>query len=98
MTGSFKGTANLGGESFTAASDSFGTQSEDAYVVKFSSSGLHVWSMALGDTFGQLQKGQSVAVDSLGNVIVTGTVAGAVDFGDGSTNMIGDLAVFLAKY
>lgn len=74
---------------------------QDAYVVKISPAGTHLWSTFIGG-YG-LESGRSIAVDSADNVLVTGEtisarwvrgVAGTNFFG---TNFNGGQDVFVAK-
>jgi hypothetical protein len=70
----------------------------DILVVKFDGSGTCLWHKGMGDGV-QDQRGQSVAIDSSDNVIVTGRFRGSLDFGGGALASVGDKSdVFLAKY
>ncbi len=61
----------------------------NGFVAKLDSDGACLWSVVLGDTgptsFGGASP-ESVAVDALGNAIVTGTFNGTVNFGDVTLN------------
>jgi uncharacterized protein (AIM24 family) len=71
---------------------------KDGFVAKLSGvDGTHVWSKRLGST-GQNDAATGVAVDSNGNILVTGRFAGTVDFGGGALTSAGAYDVFLAKY
>ncbi len=80
LTGYFSGTMDLnpgaGVSSATAAGSS------DAFVVKLNASGGFVWGYTLGATGADL--GTSIAVDSAGAVLVTGTYNGTVDLDPGA--------------
>jgi len=91
ITGMFKGTLNFGCGSIS----SNGTNYSDAFLVKLSSSGACQWSKLF--TSPNPVVGRGVAVDSGGNVIVTGNFTGTVDFGGGPTASSGQNA-FVAKY
>ncbi len=52
----------------------------DAFVAKYSSSGSYLWAKTYGGT--QLDQANAVAVDGSGNVVIAGTFAGVVNFGD----------------
>src|SRR6185369_10524726 len=76
VTGSFAATATLGGGPVTSAG------SDDIYVAKFAgANGAYRWSKNFGSTGSD--RGSSVATDTAGNVVVTGTFSGTVDFGGG---------------
>ncbi len=53
----------------------------DAYVVKYAASGAFAWAKTFGAQW--QDRGNAVAVDGSGNVIVAGTFAGVADFGTG---------------
>ena len=65
------GTANLTSAGFT-----------DVFVSKLDSSGNYVWSKQMGGTVGE--SGYSLAVDSGGNVYITGYFQGTADFDPGA--------------
>jgi hypothetical protein len=54
------------------------------------------WAKSFGDTDNQI--GTSVGVDSMGNVLITGSFAGSANFGNGDLNTAGSGDVFLAKF
>lgn len=93
MTGYFAGAVDFGsGTSVTSAGGN------DAFAAKYSSTGAHVWSRRWGST-GE-DKGASIAIDGLGNVVVTGLCNFSVDFGGGPLASAGDGAsgdIFLVK-
>src|SRR5439155_11978506 len=51
----------------------------DAFIVKYNSQGLAQWAKRFGSSNGDSISG--VALDSVGNIIVTGSFIGTVDFG-----------------
>jgi hypothetical protein len=55
----------------------------DVFVAKLSASGEHLFSRVFGDQ-GQQQRGESIAVDGHGNVLVAGVFDGQLDFNAGS--------------
>ncbi len=55
----------------------------------------HLWSKRFGDASSQFAR--AVAVDTLGNSIVTGYFTGAVDFGGGALTSAGGYDIYLAK-
>jgi len=90
ITGWFFGTVNLGGEVLTSAGD------QDIFIAKYDVSGNHLWSKQFGDSGEDI--GWAVAVDGNGNVLVTGSYRGTVDFGGGPLMSAGGQEIFLAKY
>ena len=94
LVGSFGGTTNLGGSDLVAS----GTV--DMYVAQYSAaSGAHQWSKRFGGVTGS-DDAKGVAVDSLGNLYVTGMYSGTVNFGGANLTVpfSTDLDVFLAKF
>jgi hypothetical protein len=87
VTGHFGGTVDFGGGNLTSAG------SNDIYLAKFSPAGVHQWSQRFGDAADQ--RGQYVATDGSGNVIITGWGGGTIDFGGGG--LVGGV-YFLAKF
>jgi hypothetical protein len=67
----------------------------DAFVVKYSSTGAHVWSKCFGGS--TVDQVNSVAVDSTGNVLVLGVFTGSVSFGGTALTDSGGYDAFLAK-
>jgi hypothetical protein len=80
VVGSIEGQINFFGGSSTPVS-SHG--SADAYVAKYSPVGTPLWAFAIGST--NYDTANGVAVDSSGNVYVTGQFSGTVDFNPSST-------------
>jgi hypothetical protein len=80
ITGSFMGTADFdpGPGIVTLAS----VGSWDAFVGKLDASGNFVWAKSLGGS-SEHDKGNSIAVDASGNVLVTGGFHGTIDFDPG---------------
>jgi hypothetical protein len=91
LGGNFGGTANLGGANLVSAGD------YDIFLAKYDASGNHVWSQRFGGR--NLDVPYGVAVDSQGNVVMTGSYRESVSFGGGAFLSIlnGDTG-FLAKY
>jgi hypothetical protein len=73
--GSFDTTVDFGGGPLVNQ----GTT--DIFVLKLDSMGNHVWSKGFGDVW--QQEGSAIAVDGNGDVVITGTFKGKVDFGGG---------------
>ncbi|SVB62474.1 uncharacterized protein METZ01_LOCUS215328, partial [marine metagenome] len=84
-TGYFNGTVDFDPGAGTANLTSNG--GSDAFVLKLDSSGNYVWAKSFGST--NTDRGNSVAVDSSGNVYTTGYFNDTVDFdpGAGTTNL-----------
>jgi hypothetical protein len=89
MTGAYRGSVDFGGPLVSAGGS-------DIFLVKFMSSGNILWSKQFGDTDDDI--GYSLAVDGSGNVFVTGSFHGSVDFGSGALVSAGGADIFLAKY
>ena len=90
LTGGFRGTVNFGGDDLVSSGD------WDVYVVKLAGNGAHQWSQRFGGTSRDL--GESVTVDALGNVIVTGGFYDTVNFGSDDLVSSGDKDIFVATY
>lgn len=77
ITGQFDVSIDIGGTVHAGAG------SQDGFLAKLSGTdGSSVWSRALGDMYQDW--GESVGVDSSGDVLLGGTMAGLVDFGCGT--------------
>ena len=98
VTGYFQGTVDFGGGPLTSAMNPVSGLSNDAFLVKLSPDGAHLWSKSFGDLEGLEQQGYSVASDLSDNVVVTGYVVGTVDFGGGPLSQVGNQDVFIARY
>jgi len=90
VTGFFADTVDFGGGGFTSAG------SLDIFLTKYDANGNHLWSKRFGDA--DLDDGYSVAVDSSGNVFVTGEFQGIVNFGGNNLASAGGRDIFLTKY
>ena len=90
VTGTFQGTADLGGGNLVSAGQS------DIFVAKYDASGAHQWSQGFGSP--GFDEGDAVAVDGSGNVVVTGNYQGTMDFGGGPLVSAGSNDIFLAKF
>jgi len=92
IAGSFEGTVNFGGNDLTAVSPTgFG----DVFVAKYSASGTHIWSKHFGGPGGSRAYG--LAVDSAGDVAVTGKFQSTINFGGSTFTSAGSDDIFLAK-
>jgi hypothetical protein len=71
----------------------------DIFLAKFdAATGAHAWSQGFGDQFQQAAYG--VAVDAMGDVLITGSYAGSVVFGNNGALMApgSGTRVFVAKF
>ena len=93
VTGSFNYSVDFGGGALNSASPGF----SDIFLVKYSAAGVHQWSKQFGNTGNDV--GYGVTADASGNVVVTGSFVGSVDFGGGwlSSNFNSN-DIFVAKY
>ena len=91
VTGKFQGSADFG-NGLTS------TGGYDVFLVKLNGAdGSVVWSKHLGGT--GMDEGAALALDSAGDVFVTGQFFGTVDFGGGAvTNLSTFVQVFVAKF
>lgn len=92
VTGWFEGSVDFGAGPLDSAG------ANDVFLAKYDADGKHVWSKHFGqwkDTIGAF--GTAVALDAAGNIVVTGKVAGAVDFGGGLLVSTDAGDIFVAK-
>jgi hypothetical protein len=97
-TGFFYDSIDFGGGPFSAA----GNGVPAMFVVKLDGNGNHLWSKPYGEssyppTPGDTGYGPSLAVDSAGDVLLSGFFFSAVDLGGGSLPSAGGSDLFLAK-
>ncbi len=90
ITGAFTNTVNFGGVPLVSAG------SQDIFLAKFDPNGVHQWSQSFGSTGGDA--GNSVVVDGLGGVVMTGGFVGTVNFGGVNLMSVGGQDVYVAKY
>ncbi len=90
LTGTFVNAIDFGGGGLIHAGQ------DDVYLVKLDASGNHVWSHRFGDSDRDLVCDLSIDRDGF-HVYLTGTFAGAIDFGGGTLNSAGGLDLYLAK-
>ena len=93
LTGSFQGVVNFGGTNLSDPS-----LTTDVFVAKFNAAGVHQWSKNFPNT--ALEVGRAIAVDSNGNVVITGNYNGSINFGGGAlpTPPGGQVAAFVAEF
>jgi len=87
--GDFTGTVDFGAGNVTSAG------SDDVFVTKLNSSGVHQWTTTFGGT--GVDDSYSVAVDGDSNVYASGSFTGTVDFGAGNVTSAGSSDVFVVK-
>ncbi|HEX6790247.1 MAG TPA: FlgD immunoglobulin-like domain containing protein [Candidatus Krumholzibacteria bacterium] len=88
-TGGFGGTIDFGGGPMTATDT-------DVLLVKFDAAGGLAWQRRYGGN--QWQYSTNVAVDSAGNIVITGSNSLTIDFGGGTIRSNGSDDGFLAKF
>jgi hypothetical protein len=87
VTGFTTGAGDMGGVSFP------GFGGNDIFLVKYSATGVPLWSRSFGGS--GRDRGKGIAIDSLNNIVMTGLI------GDNATVGSGTLAgggIFLGKY
>jgi len=95
VTGYFQGTVNFDATHQLTSSGG----SQNAFVAKYSSSGVLLWADDLGSGSSQTI-GQGIAVDGSGNVYTTGYFAGTGSFsgtGSGDPLTTGDISAYVSK-
>lgn len=88
ITGTSQG-ANLFGKNVTSGT------TDDIFVAKLNSSGVVQWVYTAGGT--GRDRGRKIALDSAGNIYVTGYYWSTVDFGGGNVTSNGNWDAFLLK-
>jgi hypothetical protein len=91
VTGRFSGTADFGGGPLTSVGGS-----ADIFLAKYLAGGTPLWSKGLGGASSDDAAG--LAVDGNGDVVVTGTFTGSVDFGGGLLVNSTGVDILVAKY
>ncbi len=91
VAGSFNGSVTVDTTTLTSAGSS------DIFVIEMAAAdGATTWAKSFGGNVGDVANG--AAIDSSGNVALTGQFAGTVNFGGGAMSTPGDFAnVFLLK-
>jgi hypothetical protein len=97
-SGNFAGTVDFDPGSTVANLTSNGD--DDVFISKLDSSGNYIWAKSFGGS--GRDSGINVAVDSNGNICVTGIYTATIDFdpGAGIVNLtsLGELDVFISKF
>ncbi|WP_437967404.1 hypothetical protein WMF04_48995 [Sorangium sp. So ce260] len=98
VSGSFEGLLDFTGGA-SPLSSAGGLFDEDVFVSKFDASGNHLWSKGFGTI--DIDRGEGLAVDGAGNVVLAGFFLGAgpgtLDFGGGPLPSAGSSDIFVAK-
>jgi hypothetical protein len=89
VAGGFASTIDLGGGPMTSA----GTT--DIFVAKYDAGGNYLWAKGFGGT--AYQAPNDATMDAAGNVYVTGTTSGPVDFGAGPIGGFGSEDIWILK-
>jgi hypothetical protein len=90
LVGGFSGSVDFGGGPFVSAGD------RDIFLVKLDAAGEQLWSRRAGSPLNDYATG--VAIDSAGNILVTGGFNGTADLGTGPLVSGGKADVFVAKF
>lgn len=98
VAGSFRGTVDFDPGTGVATLVSAGL--EDAFVAKYTSSGVYIWAFRMGST--QDDRAYSITVDASGDIYVTGAFKVTVDFDPGpgvaSLTSAGDFDIYCGRY
>ncbi len=92
VTGEFKGGINFGAGTLNSTT----IKTTDIFLAKFDSTGKLSWAKSFGAS--GADAGRAVTTDANGNIIVTGSFTGSVNFGNGPTTAGGGNDLFVAKY
>ena len=92
ITGFFERGCTFAGISLSA----FGGEAYDIFLAKYDNSGALVWVKQAGST--DYDEGAAIAVDSSGNIYMTGYFKGTAAFGNRTLISSGDRDIFTARY
>jgi fibronectin type 3 domain-containing protein len=70
----------------------------DIFLAKYSSGGAHVWSKQFGGTLSVAEIGNDVSTDGAGNILLTGSIVSAINFGGALLPSDGWYDIFVAKF
>jgi hypothetical protein len=90
MTGRFTATTIFGNITLTSVGIS------DVFIVKYNKSGIVQWAKNAGGTLNDI--GKSIAIDSTGNIYITGFFSGTATFDNTTVTSAGKEDIFIAKY
>ena len=91
VIGSFQGTVDFGGGAVTSQPTSV-----NSFLVKYSPSGIHLWSKRLSST--GMDEGLALAVDGQGNVTAAGVLYQTSNYGGTSLTTAGGADVWVARF
>ena len=95
VTGMTSGMVDFGGGFLDSVHAANGDPTRDIFVLKLSPAGVHQWSRDFGGT--GVDEGLAIAVDSAGDVIVTGTSDGDLGFDGAPLVAAGETDIVLTK-
>lgn len=99
LSGSYAGTTDF--DPSAGIANLFLNGFQSTFFAKYNSNGDYIWAKGLGGTYSN-NYALCIAVDSTGNVYITGEIQGSADFdpGTGTANLssIGNEDIFFAKY
>lgn len=90
VTGFFSDTTSFGTTNLVSAGEN------DIFVAKYDPAGNLLWARKAGGN--SYDEGRGIAVDSAGNVFITGHFQGTATFTSTNVNSSGESDVFIAKY
>ncbi|MCG8557953.1 MAG: SBBP repeat-containing protein, partial [Proteobacteria bacterium] len=90
LSGYFRGAVDFGGGALKSAGDA------DAFVAQFALDGTHLWSQRFGAA--GADNAASIAVDGMGNILLTGYFNGVVALGGTTLASADDHDGFVAKF
>ena len=99
VTGNFRNDIYFSGGIFA---DFISAGNTDSYIAKYNKDGTFAWATQVGSS--GRDSGQSISVDSIGNVYATGFFSGNIDLdGDGTIDLVNDTGylgpnAYIAKY
>jgi hypothetical protein len=100
LTGTFSSTIDFGGQGVDVLTSA---GNRDIFVARLTGAGEHLFSRGFGDAEDQLSTDfdtgarVNVAVDTAGNILLSGPMFGSADFGGGSLMSRGRTDVYLVK-
>jgi hypothetical protein len=96
ITGSFNASFSFNGTLQTSNGN------DDVYFLKFNNQGQEEWCKTFGSNSANSESGNSIAIDSNGDILIAGMYSGSVDFdagpGDFTLTSIGIRSGFITKY
>ncbi|PYR46555.1 MAG: hypothetical protein DMF89_21485 [Acidobacteria bacterium] len=90
VAGMYSGSISMGGPTLTSAG------SLDVVLAKYSSTGVHQWSKSFGSTSPDYVN--AVSANAAGQIVMTGSIIDAVDFGGGRLYSNGSWNAFIACF